>query len=259
MASAADYFAKKETLASSEQPMNLVVVVPVAMQLFFSLGLSLIWSLFSMLQLVANIRNLKQIPVPANAAMVIDMVDKVVNFKLTEQQFFKDHVSSRLGAARDFVEAQGVVPVALGGFLFLILVAVLMGYCAKKCPGMADFIESLKAKLMWSSVFRSVIQGYFLMVLVALQALHDFDSSTSSKAELAFEVVKVAALFLFPFGAFAIIHRNQAELDRKKFKASYGTLYTQVRTFSKLSRWPLSTTSYFLLRRFMVAVTTVFL
>ena len=50
--------------------------------LFFRVGMNRIWALYYMLQLLVNIKNFKQLLTPANAQLVVDMTDNVVNFKL---------------------------------------------------------------------------------------------------------------------------------------------------------------------------------
>ena len=57
-------------------------VVPFCFMLFFRVGMNRIWALYYMLQLLVNIKNFKQLLTPANAQLVVDMTDNVVNFKL---------------------------------------------------------------------------------------------------------------------------------------------------------------------------------
>ena len=60
-----EYLAQKEALDSSEGQMNILILIPTIFQAFLSVGMELLWAFLCCLQLVANIKNLKNVILPA--------------------------------------------------------------------------------------------------------------------------------------------------------------------------------------------------
>lgn len=111
--------------------MNVVVFVPTFIQLFLSFGMDLIWGYLLMMQVACNMRNFQSIILPAAADLALQFVDSVVNFKLTEQVFFKEHISPLMSSSLKWVsENVGFMPVAIGGFFIFILLVVILSKLA---------------------------------------------------------------------------------------------------------------------------------
>ena len=69
------------------------------------------------------------------------------------------------------VEKYGLIPmVCIAFFVFIMLLFALI-YLLKKVPAAQKVLKFLKAKLIWSSVLRSLIQGYFIIALTSIGGL----------------------------------------------------------------------------------------
>lgn len=85
MKSKQEYKEKVSFLGKSQTAMNVFVLLPTIMQLFLSVGMDLIWSLFLMLQVITNMRNYQRIIFPPSTEMMLSFTDSVVNFQITKQ------------------------------------------------------------------------------------------------------------------------------------------------------------------------------
>lgn len=80
----------------------LSLIVPICFKIFFSIGVlfDLVWDLFNMLQIVANIRNITVSKRPINGLLVIpsclivllEAINNTVYFKPLENELIKDQL-----------------------------------------------------------------------------------------------------------------------------------------------------------------------
>lgn len=153
-------------------------------------------------------RNFKSIIFPAPADLVLQFVDSVVNFKLTEQQFFKEHISPLMSSSMKWVsENVGFMPVVIGSFIIFILLVVVISKLVQSCPCLKCIFESLKAKLMWASILRSLIQSYLLLFVTGLtQVIGDDDQKKAAG------LGTVVLLALYPIVAISILKCKESDL-----------------------------------------------
>ena len=73
------------------------------------------------------------------------------------------------------------------------------------------------------------------------------------------EQVKFGVLLAFPIFIIWLLYYYYDKLNEKEMKVKIGTLYSKIKLHSELTSLPFTSTSYFLFRRFLIAVTTVLL
>lgn len=97
---------------------------------------------------------------PANAEYILVITQNISFFNMLQEEnvqlFLKKHIFSRVQLLQEILINQGT------GFMmicFLVVAFVVLAVFQKYAKDSPLFIK-LKNKLMWSSVFRSVIQTY---------------------------------------------------------------------------------------------------
>lgn len=108
----------------------------------------------------------------------------------------------------------------------LIVLGVLIGNKNKRALKM---IENLKSKLMWSSILRSILQGYFISIYQQMEfwnraILRASDKHVKYQAQIQIYFTLVLAV-AFPIFTTVWLLKNKKKLVDEKFAMSYGSLY----------------------------------
>ena len=281
MASEAAFEDAKDMASGAGGTLDVTVAIPLVIQLFGAIQLDLIWSVLSIMQIVVNFKDLERVKTPAIVDLLLLQLDKTVNFKLTEQPLVADQIKKYFPVVQRFVESQGVLIIGACVFTVMIGVVVLIKLLCKN-ELVKDTIKSVQRKLMWSSVFRSLIQGYLIATLMTFNQLKVLDFNASPKesqgrqlaaeeevesefkngtlAENIVTVFKVALLICLPVFSIVYLQFRRGRLRKKRFREKFGTLYSSVRIhLLDGSIWPLWNVSIFLFVRLIIAWLTVYL
>ena len=116
----------REPINSSTRndPQDLLIFVVVLLAL---LCLGRLWSLLLMLQLVTNIDNFSKLVIPADARMVLDVLERIANVRVTSITVLKEWMDST-GISRVIIFNQNEeLLLSLEVFPVLIGVVALMG------------------------------------------------------------------------------------------------------------------------------------
>jgi len=123
------------------------LVFPIVIKLFLKIGVifDVIWDLFNMLQLIANILNLcvpSEIPrdiigrlnLPACVLMILINVNFTVNFKPFENEIVIEYVQKYKGlvSISDFVKEQGLVFLAMMAAIIIIPLLLILKKLSEK-------------------------------------------------------------------------------------------------------------------------------
>jgi len=61
-----------------------------------------------------------------------------------------------------FLEELGIIIIASISIIFILIILFTLGFVFKNNKKVSAMIKEQKEKLMWSSVLRSIMQGYFM-------------------------------------------------------------------------------------------------
>ena len=191
--------------------MLVTLIIPFIFMIFMSVSLNRVWGLYNMLQIVSNLVNYKLMSIPANSYYLLFILKNVSNFSIFKdenvQLWLKEHILSRADALREFLVSSDSLILAM---IVLLPATVVVVVLFKKYKDSA-LLANLKAKLMWSSVFRSQIQTYFPASLLTIESLHTWTDSFS----LTTLIIKLAILASLPVFSFVFLRQNFTELDEK--------------------------------------------
>ena len=79
---------------------------------------------------------------------------------------------------------------------------------------------------MWSSVFKSLITGYFVISLNTLAMVHTLGES-DLKSIIVF-TLNLGIVLIFPIYCYRFLKSNVKDLEKQEFKDKYGPLYETV-------------------------------
>ena len=130
------------------------------------------------------------------------------------------------------------------GIFFMTVILLVLA--AKKLKRFEKPMQKIKHKLMWSSVFQSMIQTFLPTCILVFTQWHKKDQNFT-------EYVQCVILAGLPIFFYFFLRTHKDLLDDEKFTLSYGTMYQNLNT-SKNS--VLYFNSFFMLRRIAVAVST---
>ena len=85
-----------------------------------------------------------------------------------------DQIKKYTPVFKEFIDSQGVLVIGAVVFTVVIGVVVLLKLVCKN-EMVRDAIRTVQRKLMWSAVFRSLIQGYLIATLMTFNQLKVLD------------------------------------------------------------------------------------
>ena len=94
----------------------------------------------------------------------------------------------------------------------------------------------LKAKLMWSSILRAIMQSYYLQLFVQFTFIDSvmFHKKELSPLQMVYACVLIILLMVFPIIANNFLKNRKDRLLDEDYIASYGTLFSNLRIPKKL-------------------------
>ena len=148
------------------------------------------------------------------------------------------------------------VMLVIGGVLVVLicLILLLMKFC-KPGSKMHSLFLKIKAKLLWNSVLRFILQGYLKFTISTLFALYLLSFSSEIKSvNAAISIIVFLVLLSMPVFFGILLHRNRDSLQTPELKAKIGSAYLGTRTADAYQRLY---SSVFLVRRMVYAILTI--
>jgi len=108
---------------------------------------------------------------------------------------------------------------------------------------------------MWSSVLRSIMQGYFLSTYSQLELWNVQKFHTSQNLIQIYFSIFLA--FTFPILVTKILMKNKNKLEDKSFFTKYGSLYENLRRTKTADKNNMYWVTIFLFKRLMLALITI--
>ena len=154
---------------------------------------------------------------------------------------------------------QYIIAIVVLIVLIMLLLCLMHTSWRRLSPKIRSILLKIKAKLMYNSVLRVVLQSYYGFLLSSLFAfkytvIGDDYGSIQSKISA---VVILIALIGFNVFAFFFMRKNRDRLSQKTFRSSYGSLYVPGETHKKEATlwYPV----LFCLRRLLTGIVIVML
>lgn len=160
--------------------------------------MDLIWGLFNMMDLIQNLRNFEKIKLPGNVDMILQTIDRTVNFKITEIPAVKEFLITYTPIIRNTLKGDGMFWVALLIMFTCILIFYTCLNMKRKHPCIEKISKKILDALMWSTVIRALLQGYFLMSKAQMKKLQEKEISASI-------IFKDIILIVAPIGSILIL------------------------------------------------------
>ena len=105
------------------------------------------------------------------------------------------------------MEELGIILVSIIAIFVILGVLFALAYLFRKSEKVIKKIEELKAKLMWSSVLRSAMQGYFISTFSQLNNWNKRKFNTDKNAIQVY--FSIALAFAFPVLVTVILVKNK--------------------------------------------------
>lgn len=163
----------------------------------------ILWDMFNMLQIIANIRNLivsnreihGRFVVPPCIVMLAEALNSIVYFKPLENEIIKQELIQISGydSVGNYINDMGVLFLGIIVSLILILILSAIKVLSKKYEVVQKIVIAILNALMWSSVIRFILQGYFQMALSSVYLV-----STPSVQNDIPNYVKISLTFALP-------------------------------------------------------------
>ena len=136
---------------------------------------------------------------------------------------------------KKFLDQQGFLLIGAGVFIVLILIILAVGYVFKNNEKANATIKSVRRKFMWSSVFRSIIQGYLIAILMTFNQLNELNISSEQIMTTVVLIIKTILLVCFPVFVISYLLLRRGRIRNKRFIEKFGTLFSSVRTNWKVN------------------------
>ena len=222
-----DYVQIKSLTTGSSNSVIASLIIPFAFMVFLSISMNRAWSLYLMLQVVSNINRFEILIIPATAKPIILMMEWITNFKIMEnetvQKFMKKYVFKNLSQIQEYVTDQGTVFIAMiicGFALFTVLIV-------QKCKIKLEIKQKIKNLVMWTPIFRSIIQFYLITSIGVFSYIRDYHN-IEFKTCLT-KIIEYITIMTFPL-TYILIQKNYDVLHTEDCKKLYSPLYENLYT-----------------------------
>ena len=139
--------------------------------------------------------------------------------------------------------------------LTIVLVIFCRKYMIKRCPSsVKDLTEKIERKLLFNSVLRAILEVYFsTCVMMAISMRHIDTYDYEGKINVATILILAGFCLGFPYFVWKWMNSNQDNLDEKRYRQSYDSLYLNI----EVDKGPIAIafSFVFLLRRLLFALT----
>jgi hypothetical protein len=85
MASAEDFEQVSTMGSAASNSMIMTLVIPLCFMVFMSASLDRVWSLYNMLQILSNMKNMLTMSIPANAYLIITVIKNISFFSVLQE------------------------------------------------------------------------------------------------------------------------------------------------------------------------------
>lgn len=106
--------------------------MPLALHVFLSMVMFLVWGIINNLQLITNINGYEQLKIPGQVIMLQKTILETVQFKLTDIPEVKLFIDNQAKFAEDIVQRFGILPIAIVGLNFVILLVLGIKHLTKR-------------------------------------------------------------------------------------------------------------------------------
>ena len=175
-------------------------VVSFILNLVLNGVMSQLWNTFNTLQILLVMQLFAGLVMPSNVLVVQEVIDQVVNFSALDSETIRKSFLAQLfeeptetqseesssSVTNYFKEAsllmqifQILVSVIVLGLLILLLVFCARKVLPKCCSCFQKIVMMIKAKLMFNSVLRALLQTFLLTSLSMWSSLKHMDVSTT--------------------------------------------------------------------------------
>ena len=120
------------------------------------------------------------------------------------------------------------------------------------CNCFRKLTEYIANRLMYNSVIRMFLEGYFLMCISAIYQVGNTDfNSKEGIVNFTIAVLTLIVLVVFPILALKCLLKNKSELGKTTMMNKYGSLYQNIDPTRSIA---LRFTTYFCARRLVFAI-----
>ena len=155
---------------------------------------------------------------------------------------------------RKILETLAAIVIALAGIGLLIGLILLVSkyYLSRMHKHLISLLKLLKARLMYNSILRYILQKFFRLSLTAFFNLRLIFIGAVSSMYLFATLPIIVALIAISVYSLVFMQRNKNNLYQKDFNEKYGTLYAKVEMYNhpEALKYPF----YFCLRRLLNAI-----
>jgi len=206
--------------------------------------MSKLWAIFNTLQLISCLP-LLNLKFPANVMTVQTEYQKILNLEIIPKEtvygwFFgsfektaptgeqADAALSEAGISSNVLLNVALISLTVVVGLTLIVMLMLIKFpCWSKChPTFKKYFTMVERKVMFSSIIRSLIQGYLFTAVGVCMSLK---SITAKEEQMMLNLISTYITFAFlvflPSVTIQFLQKNAHKLHTPDFKGRFGTLY----------------------------------
>ena len=136
--------------------MLATLIAPLFFQVFMSIGMNRVWSLYLMLQISSNIAFVENIMIPGSVNLIMETIYNMSNFKIFETDFvinLKSKYKLYHPNMHHYTLGNGII---ITGSIVLVLVIISVAILRKNSQKNFDKVkETLRRKIFWSPILRS--------------------------------------------------------------------------------------------------------
>ena len=176
---------------------------------------------------------------PANVVIVEEVMSQIVNFQLIDKEVLHEKIVVPIFGSKEPGKEQGssmflqlfllMAALILIGLLIAIIVICRRNDILKRCPRIQKLVDFIKAKLMFNSILRTLLQAFLQTCITMWIALAKIELTTmEGLIDFTLAVLTLIFSILFPVVSLKFLRQNENHLREPAFKAKYDSIYQNV-------------------------------
>ena len=159
------------------------------------------------------------------------VMESTANFKMIEQILKLQQVERQIEYHMQYMVPIKDFLISQGNLVFCITIVILfllITFLFKKVKPNSIIVKEMKLKLMWSPVFRPLIQFYLPSALMAMGYLKNLSENKEDWLKFPVQFLKFISILILPLFSYFFLKTNFHKLDHPEFRHAFGTLYTNL-------------------------------
>ena len=190
--------------------------------------MALIWSTFTMIQLITVILKLKQLKTPPHARLTISKIKYLVNFEFHKHHYFVRVMENYFYQVKQFIDKFGIMVAYLIGVSVLALVLIMLRCILSHSETLRDWLNQKIADLRYKEIIKVLLTSYLSATITAFEKIQKVQDYSLSSI-LVLNNFGFQSIFPFMVIVFLVLTKHWNRFGNQTLTTRFGHFYAGIK------------------------------